>query len=127
MKIKVFNFNANGKVEFTKEELENLLTEVYEDGISDGKSDSSNVITWYNSPHLGPTCSATLTTNDSETTTNHACCNHTKDCDHDCNCHDIEYKDDIDSIESSVSNFDVNAAKKMVNDVFSALAKELGL
>ena len=32
MKIKVFNFNSNGKVEFTREELENLLNEVYNYG-----------------------------------------------------------------------------------------------
>lgn len=30
--VKVFTTNSNGKIEFTKEELENLLNEVWSDG-----------------------------------------------------------------------------------------------
>ena len=36
MKIKVFCPNVNGKLEFTREELENLLNEAYSDGYRDG-------------------------------------------------------------------------------------------
>lgn len=36
MKIKIFCPNVNGKLEFTKEELENLLNEAYNDGYRDG-------------------------------------------------------------------------------------------
>lgn len=32
MKVRVFTTNENGKVEFTKDELEKLLNEVYQDG-----------------------------------------------------------------------------------------------
>jgi hypothetical protein len=37
MKVKVFTLNENKKVEFTQEELEKLLDEVYEDGVTEGK------------------------------------------------------------------------------------------
>lgn len=37
-KIKVFNLNKEGKIEFTKEELEKLLNETYGDGYNEGKS-----------------------------------------------------------------------------------------
>lgn len=36
MKIKVFCPNVNGKLEFTKEELEKILNEAYNDGYRDG-------------------------------------------------------------------------------------------
>lgn len=36
MKIKIFCPNTNGKLEFTKEELESLLNEAYNDGYRDG-------------------------------------------------------------------------------------------
>ena len=37
MKIKVIYPNERGKLEFTKEELEKLLEESYQDGVNDGK------------------------------------------------------------------------------------------
>lgn len=37
MKVKVFTLNENKKIEFTQEELEKLLDEVYEDGVTEGK------------------------------------------------------------------------------------------
>ena len=52
-KYKVFTPNANKKVEFTKEELEKLLNEVYNEGYTDGKASNwtigygyGDVITW---------------------------------------------------------------------------------
>ena len=36
MKIKIFCPNTNGKLEFTKEGLEKLLNEAYNDGYRDG-------------------------------------------------------------------------------------------
>lgn len=36
MKIKIFCPNTNGKLEFTKDELEKLLNEAYNDGYRDG-------------------------------------------------------------------------------------------
>ena len=38
MKVKVFESNHNGKIEFTRAELEKLLNEVYNDGYNEGKS-----------------------------------------------------------------------------------------
>lgn len=37
MIVKVFEFNKNHKIEFTQEELEKLLTEVYNSGYNDGR------------------------------------------------------------------------------------------
>lgn len=50
-KYKVFTPNANKKVEFTKEELEKLLNEVYNEGYTDGKASDwtvsyGSVTTW---------------------------------------------------------------------------------
>ena len=42
-KIKVFSLNKEGKIEFTKEELEKLLNETYEDGYHEGKA---HTYTW---------------------------------------------------------------------------------
>ena len=42
--VKVFTTNSNGKIEFTKEELENLLNEVWNDGYY------SNHSYWWSSP-----------------------------------------------------------------------------
>ena len=61
MKVKVFQSNHNGKIEFTRAELEKLLNEVYTDGYNEGKSSNW---TW-TSPYLNsPLCS-----NDSATIT----------------------------------------------------------
>lgn len=38
IKYKVFTPDKNNKVSFTKQELENLLTEVYNEGYRDGQS-----------------------------------------------------------------------------------------
>lgn len=46
MKIKVFCPNANGKLEFTKEELENLLNEAYNDGYRDGSFTKTRTYTY---------------------------------------------------------------------------------
>ena len=46
--IKVFTLNKNGKIELTKEELEQLLNESYWDGLSNNNS-------WtYTSPTISP-------------------------------------------------------------------------
>lgn len=62
-KIKVFNLNKEGKIEFTKEELEKLLNETYEDGYREGKSYTYTWTTpYYNSKEI------TLLNNDISTT-----------------------------------------------------------
>lgn len=44
--VKVFTTNSNGKIEFTKEELEKLLNEVWQDGYDSNKS------IWWTSPTI---------------------------------------------------------------------------
>lgn len=63
MKIKVFNFNSNGKVEFTREELESLLNEVYNYGYKEGQEKSfQNTITFPRSYYDNNLGNITLTT-----------------------------------------------------------------
>lgn len=52
MMVKVFQTNKNGKIEFTKEELETLLNEVYWDGYRAN-------YTWNWTTLSYPTCTAT--------------------------------------------------------------------
>lgn len=57
MKVKVFQTNANGKIEFSRNELENLLNEVYNDGYSAGEKHMRETYwTW------SPTLTGTITT-----------------------------------------------------------------
>lgn len=44
MRIKVFYPNNDGKIEFTKEELEKLINDVYNEGKSDGRSETRQPI-----------------------------------------------------------------------------------
>ena len=46
MKIKVFYPDRDGRISLTKEELENLLDEVYSEGYHDGKQTRPTPITW---------------------------------------------------------------------------------
>ena len=55
MIVKVFQSNANGKIEFTRAELEKLLNEVYKKGYDNGASDTKqNYWTW-TSPYISTT------------------------------------------------------------------------
>ena len=57
MMVKVFTVNSNGKIEFTKDQLEKLLNEVWEDGNSKNYTWTSPH--WYygtiNTPYTGTT------------------------------------------------------------------------
>lgn len=61
-KIRVFPHNEKGKIEFTKEELQKLLNEVYNEGKIDSYTISydSNITTT-------PYCYSTITTSNSST------------------------------------------------------------
>lgn len=65
MIIKVFESNKDGKIEFSKADLEKLLNEIYKDGYNTGYAEgSSKPFTW-TSPYLSttnPTITATTTT-----------------------------------------------------------------
>ena len=76
MKVKVFQSNHNGKIEFTRAELEKLLNEVYTDGYNEGKSSHW---TW-TSPYVSSCDGITLTNaNDTKTTTDKTVPNYNTD------------------------------------------------
>ena len=53
MKVKVFQTNAQGKIEFTRAELEKLLNEVYDAGFRDGEAAQREKSTWtWTSPYV---------------------------------------------------------------------------
>ena len=112
MKIRVFNANHNGKIEFTKAELEKLLNEVYAEGQNDC---NCGHITWTN-PYITPyiNCSDSTTTSAS---TNGAPATTT-----------ITLNNTDAQEMSKHINDIIGAAKTIVNqptDVFSKLSKEL--
>lgn len=55
MKVKVFQPNHHGKIEFTRAELEKLLNEVYSDGYREGESDAHSRTWIWTSPYLTST------------------------------------------------------------------------
>ena len=82
MMVKVFQSNANGKIEFTRAELEKLLNEVYKKGYDTGACDTKqNYWTW-TSPYLSTNDSriseATYATNTSTSIDNLRCDNASK-------------------------------------------------
>ena len=53
MKVKVFQPNSHGKIEFTCAELEKLLNEVYDGGFRDGEAAQREKSTWtWTSPYI---------------------------------------------------------------------------
>lgn len=80
MIVKVFQSNANGKIEFTRAELEKLLNEVYKKGYDTGTYDTKqNYWTW-TSPSISSLCtpSVTYATNTSTSIDNLRCDNASK-------------------------------------------------
>lgn len=54
MTVKVFECGKDGKISFTKKELEKLLNDVYKDGHDDGYREGCNKPYWYwTSPYYG--------------------------------------------------------------------------
>lgn len=60
MMINVFTVNKNDKIEFTKNELEKLLNEVWEDGRRDGLNFNKNY--WWTSPTIATTTNPCIVT-----------------------------------------------------------------
>ena len=59
--VKVFTPNKNGKIEFTKEELEALLNEVWQDGYSQNRQYWWTPPTWTALNRPGTTCDGAIT------------------------------------------------------------------
>ncbi len=53
MKVKVFTPNKNGKIEFSRKELEVLLDEIYNSGWEDGRNYNGSSW-WWTSPTIPP-------------------------------------------------------------------------
>lgn len=66
MMIKVFESNKDGKIEFSKTDLEKLLNEIYKDGYKTGYAEGNSKSFTWTSPYLSTTNPAITTT----TTTN---------------------------------------------------------
>lgn len=63
MKVKVFQPNSHGKIEFTRAEPEKLLNEVYDGGFRDGEAAQREKSTWtWTSPYIYNNDSYTTTT-----------------------------------------------------------------
>ena len=108
--IKVFTVNGNGKIEFTKAELEKLLNEVYAEGQNNC---NCGHITWTN-PYTMPyvKCNDPITTSAS---TDGAPATLT-----------IPFNSaDAQEMSKRIDEIFKNAAAKMDSDAFSKLAKEL--
>ena len=73
MKVKVFQPNSHGKIEFTRAELEKLLNEIYDGGFRDGEIAQREKSIWtWTSPYiynndLGTNANVPLTINSSAT------------------------------------------------------------
>ena len=137
MKIKVFTPNERGKIEFTREELEKLLDEVYSEGQKDCNCNKS--WTWTTPYYTSNSITNTTATTPNLTTATHAAGNTAID----------NLKADITisnketkpySITMKINEADINKAAESIKamldqkgaltpqrieDVFSGLAKEL--
>ena len=122
MKIKVFEPNRYGKIEFTRAELEKLLNEVYTDGYNEGKSSHW---TW-TSPYISSCDGITLTNAiDTKITTDKTVPNYNADKISTSNA----ALDSIHAVDNEIKNnasytVKVNGAdiSKLVNDIFGTRA-----
>lgn len=118
MKVKVFQSNHNGKIEFTRVELEKLLNEVYTDGYNEGKASHQ---TWTN-PHISSCDGITLiNTVDTKTATNKTDSNYISTSNatlNSTNTIDNQIKSNP-SYTVKVNGTDIS---KLVNDIFGARA-----
>lgn len=130
MKIKVFEPNRYGKIEFTRAELEKLLNEVYTDGYKEGEYDARSHSWTWTSPYLSTTTRSSSITNNATidpaiTLTSANCatdkieavldnsvataCDKTNT--------DTDAKAYTVKVNGSISNADLS---KLVNDIFAA-------
>ena len=124
MSIKVFQTNSNGKIEFTRAELEKLLNDTYKEGHRDGEDKANNSYWTWIAPTLTSTPSITYdgnstirTTPDSATIT---CTN--AEVDTDMLAKLAVPKEEVDA-HKITANVSVNGAKAQTYDL-SDLAKE---
>ena len=127
MSIKVFQTNSNGKIEFTRAELEKLLNETYKEGHRDGETKANNSYWTWTTPTLTGTKSiiyneipTTHTTSDSGTIT---CTNASAKVDADAIAKLAVPKKEDDAQKITI-NASINDAKAQTYD-WRAIAKEI--
>ena len=130
MKIKVFQTNPNGKIEFTPAELEKLLNDTYEEG--QRNCNCTKGLTWtnpYTTPYTTPYYSTVATNLATENNKEESC-----------ECANPSHKaypsitmkelskEDMEKVSKEITNL-LNANRALrpheVHDVFTNLAKEL--
>lgn len=131
MKVKVFQPNSHGKIEFTRTELEKLLNEVYDSGFRDGEAAQREKSTWtWTSPYV---YSDNITLSDSANCTN-TIDNHTQPIDKLTCTYDstTDKKDtsiaksaavDVAPVSVILNNMDREAASKHIGDAVAALCR----
>ena len=131
MKVKVFQTNSKGKIEFTRAELEKLLNEVYDGGFRDGEAAQKEKSTWtWTSPYR---CSDSITLTNGTNCTN-TIDNHTQPIDKLTCTYDsaINKNDtsiaknstvDVAPVSIALGNMDREAARKHISDTVAALRR----
>ena len=123
MKVKVFQPNYNGKIEFTRAELEKLLNETYTDGFRDGEAYQREKSNWtWTSPYVNSCDGITLTNAvDTKTTADKTIPN--------CNADKISTLNATQAVDKEIKNNPSYTVKvngtdisKFVNDIFGARA-----
>lgn len=131
MKVKVFQTNSHGKIEFTRAELEKLLNEVYDGGFRDGEVAQREKSTWtWTSPYIYSDGIALVSgTNCTSTIDNHSQPIDKPTCAYDSatNKNDTSVVKsttaDIAPISITLDNMDREAARKHINDTVAALRR----
>ena len=147
MKVKVFQPNSQGKIEFTRAELEKLLNEVYDGGFHDGEAAQREKSSWtWTSPYrYSDSITLTNGTNCANITDNHTqpidklTCTYDSVTNKNDTSADKNSTVDIAPISVSINSTDnkaiekhitqildsINNAQAASRDVFTNLAKEL--
>lgn len=131
MKVKVFQPNSHGKIEFTHAELEKLLNEVYDGGFRDGEAAQREKSTWtWTSPYrYSDSITLTNGTNCTNTIDNHTQPINNLTCTYDSttsNNNTTTAKNatvDIAPVSITLGNTDREAARKYISDTVAALRR----
>jgi Zn/Cd-binding protein ZinT len=131
MKVKVFQPNSQGKIEFTRAELEKLLNEVYDGGFRDGEAAQREKSTWtWTSPYrYSDSITLTNAANATNTIDNHTQPIDKLTCIYDSatNKNDTSIAKnatiDVAPISITLDNMDREAAVKHISDTVAALRR----
>ena len=129
MKVKVFQPNSQGKIEFTRAELEKLLNEVYDGGFRDGEAAQREKSTWtWTSPYrYNDSITLTNGTNSTNTIDNHTQPIAKLTCTYDSATSNNDFSIaknptiDVAPISITLNNMDREAARKHVDDILASI------